>query len=157
TVTGVQTCALPIWVEDLHQREPMGRRSRWWRSSTRRSSIPSGEKGAAMSTAQRDQAGRFVEAPRPERLQIDGDELEPRRLECGDGLRAHAQEPVEVRLAGLDARDLAVLADAELAQTERAHLQLALGQLREPFGRHLRAVGDARRETGLLRPVPGGQ
>src|SRR2546430_11734530 len=90
-------------------------------------------------------------------LQIDGDELEPRRLECGDGLRAHAQEPVEVRLAGLDARDLAVVADAELAQTERAQLHLALGQLREPFGRHLRAVGDARRETGLLRLVPGGQ
>jgi len=83
------------------------------------------------SADQRHQARRFVEAPGAERLQVDGDELESGRLE-----RQHRRCPdpgqlVELRLRHLDARDLAVVANAELAQPQGAQRRLAARELRQ--------------------------
>src|SRR5258705_8634902 len=86
-----------------------------------------------------------------------GPELEARGLEGSDRAGADATEPLEVGLAGLDPRDLPVVADAELAQPERAQGRLAARELGQPLRGDLGAVRNARRQARLLGLVPGRQ
>src|SRR5207253_10496643 len=119
-------------------------------------SIRSGESRAGAADAllpQRNQAGSLVQPAGPEWLEIDGDELESRLLEGGRCLTAHLDQPRQLALAHPDAPDLAMPADAALAQTQLAQGHLGSGELRQPLRRDLGAVGNARGEAGLLRLV----
>ena len=57
----------------------------------------------------------------------------------------------------LEARDVAVVADAQLAEAERAQAVLEGVDAAEALGGDLGAVGEARRQAGELRLVPGRQ
>src|SRR3989304_1017130 len=66
-------------------------------------------------------------------------------------------EPVEFVLSNLDARQIAVVTDAELAKMKPLHEQLAGGDLLQPFEIDFSAVGKARGKAGTGRLVPSRQ
>ena len=98
----------------------------------------------------------FVQAAEPVAFQIDGDEPESEARSArsmAPATSGSSSRAISSR-AELDARDLAVMADAEHAKAERAHGVFRLLDDLQLFLGHFREVRNARRQTRRRRLVP---
>src|SRR5262245_22619346 len=89
----------------------------------------------------------LVERARAEALQVDGYEAKPElaQLAIDDIARRRLEQPRDLRLLDLQARDLAVIAHARHPKTHRVQNPLAASDSLEALKRDPRAVGKARR------------
>src|SRR5262249_6393551 len=111
-------------------------------------------KGPMLLPSERNETRRFVQAAGAERLEVERNELEPCRLERLHGLPSDLDQAGELAVGHLDARDLAVVPHAELAEPQRTEGHFASRELPEAFRCDFSAVRDPRRQAGLLRLVP---
>ena len=98
-----------------------------------------------------------VQVPRPEALQVEGDPAVAGGLHCVHDLGPAVDGQGELGQLNLQAGDLAVVADPDLAEAEAVEGGLGPFDPVEGAEGDGRAVGDARREARRGRLVPGAQ
>src|SRR5450432_213170 len=105
------------------------------------------------------QAHELVQGARGEAGEVKRHEGEATPPAEGDDPVSHAllEDPRHALGLHLQTRDGAVVAHPQLPKTELPQAILELIHLAQPFRRDLGPIGEARRQTGQLRLVPGGQ
>src|SRR5205823_4761840 len=98
-----------------------------------------------------------VQVPRAKPLEVERDIAVSGAAYGGDDLRAAHDRPSQIVDVHFEASDVAVVADAQLIEAQRAQRRFGPADSIEDGEGHRRAVRDAGRETGGCRLVPRAQ